>query len=114
MEKPYWEGKEFSFFSHKECEYFPCHKGADPEEFNCLFCMHWEKTVVEISLTQKTDIRTAQTVLCRISVKITGTLQENIRNSQKELRRWTKNKSHGETRGLFYLGQYLVRRYDTG
>jgi len=38
MEKPYWEGKEFSFFSHKECEYFPCHKGADPEEFNCLFC----------------------------------------------------------------------------
>lgn len=38
MEKPYWEGKEFSFFSHKKCEYFPCHKGADPEEFNCLFC----------------------------------------------------------------------------
>ena len=38
MEEPYWEGKEFSFFSHKKCEYFPCHKGADPEEFNCLFC----------------------------------------------------------------------------
>ena len=24
------------FFSNKECEYFPCHKGV--EEFNCLFC----------------------------------------------------------------------------
>ena len=29
MEKPFWEGKEYSFFSHKKCEYFPCHKGAD-------------------------------------------------------------------------------------
>lgn len=38
MEKKYWEGKEFSFFSHKRCEYFPCHKNADPENFNCLFC----------------------------------------------------------------------------
>ena len=38
MEKPYWEGKEYSYFSHKNCEYFPCHKGADPENFNCLFC----------------------------------------------------------------------------
>ncbi|MDY3869410.1 MAG: cysteine-rich small domain-containing protein [Pyramidobacter sp.] len=28
----------YSFFSHKECEFFPCHKGADPENFNCLFC----------------------------------------------------------------------------
>ena len=38
MEKPYWEGKHYAFFSNKECEYFPCHKGADPENFNCLFC----------------------------------------------------------------------------
>ncbi|HIQ97935.1 MAG TPA: hypothetical protein IAB26_15400, partial [Candidatus Limivivens merdigallinarum] len=34
-EKPYWEGKEFSFFSHKNCEYFPCHKTKDVENFNC-------------------------------------------------------------------------------
>ena len=32
-----WEGKQFSFFSHRDCEYFPCHGGADPENFNCLF-----------------------------------------------------------------------------
>ena len=37
-EKPYGEGKEYSFFSHKNCEFFPCHKGADPNDFNCLFC----------------------------------------------------------------------------
>ena len=38
MEKKYWEVKEYSYFSHKKCEFFPCHKGADPEDFNCLFC----------------------------------------------------------------------------
>ena len=33
-----WEGKEYSFFCHKDCEYFPCHEGVAPEDFNCLFC----------------------------------------------------------------------------
>lgn len=28
----------YDFFQHKECEYFPCHAGADPETFSCLFC----------------------------------------------------------------------------
>lgn len=32
------EAKKFKFFSHKECEYFPCHKVKDKETFNCLFC----------------------------------------------------------------------------
>lgn len=27
-----------SFFQNAECEYFPCHKVADTEDFNCLFC----------------------------------------------------------------------------
>lgn len=26
------------WFSNRTCEYFPCHQGADPEQFNCLFC----------------------------------------------------------------------------
>ena len=30
--------KHYSYFSHRQCEYFPCHPGADPENFNCLFC----------------------------------------------------------------------------
>lgn len=37
-EKAFWEDKAFSFFSNKECEYFPCHKTKDEENFNCLFC----------------------------------------------------------------------------
>ena len=28
----------YEFFQNRECEYFPCHQGADPESFNCLFC----------------------------------------------------------------------------
>ena len=28
----------YNFFQNRECEYFPCHAGADPENFNCLFC----------------------------------------------------------------------------
>ncbi len=28
----------YRFFSNRECKYFPCHEGADPETFNCLFC----------------------------------------------------------------------------
>jgi len=26
------------FFQNKECAYFPCHQGADPSCFNCMFC----------------------------------------------------------------------------
>ena len=37
-EHPDRKEKRFSFFSHTNCEYFPCHKGVTPEEFNCLFC----------------------------------------------------------------------------
>ena len=28
----------YDFFQNKQCEYYPCHKGADPESFSCLFC----------------------------------------------------------------------------
>jgi Zn-finger protein len=27
-----------TFFTHKKCEFFPCHKTENPENFNCLFC----------------------------------------------------------------------------
>ncbi|MBR5508238.1 MAG: cysteine-rich small domain-containing protein [Clostridia bacterium] len=26
------------FFKNTNCEYFPCHKTKDTENFNCLFC----------------------------------------------------------------------------
>ena len=28
----------YKFFCNKECEYFPCHKVDNPEDFHCLFC----------------------------------------------------------------------------
>ena len=37
-EKPHWKEKHYSFFQNTECEYFPCHRIADPSRFNCLFC----------------------------------------------------------------------------
>lgn len=32
------EKNSCKYFQNRECEYFPCHKGADGEFFNCLFC----------------------------------------------------------------------------
>lgn len=37
-QRPFWQGREFSYFRHEDCEYFPCHATGHPEEFNCLFC----------------------------------------------------------------------------
>lgn len=37
-EKQEWEGKGYSFFQNRGCEYFPCHQTSKPEDFNCLFC----------------------------------------------------------------------------
>ena len=33
-----WKDKHYACFTNRECEFFPCHAGADPEHFNCLFC----------------------------------------------------------------------------
>ncbi len=30
--------RHYDFVQNKSCEYFPCHKGASAESFNCLFC----------------------------------------------------------------------------
>lgn len=30
--------ENFKFFQHRECEFFPCHKTNNEENFNCLFC----------------------------------------------------------------------------
>ncbi len=27
-----------SYFANKDCPCFPCHRGGDRENFNCLFC----------------------------------------------------------------------------
>lgn len=30
--------ENYKHFQNKKCEFFPCHKGIDEEDFNCLFC----------------------------------------------------------------------------
>lgn len=30
--------ENYKFYQNKKCEYFPCHKLENEEEFNCLFC----------------------------------------------------------------------------
>ena len=29
---------KYKCVTHRECEFFPCHKTNKPEDFNCLFC----------------------------------------------------------------------------
>lgn len=38
VRRPFWEGKGFSFFCNRACEYYPCHPIEEGEELNCLFC----------------------------------------------------------------------------
>ena len=30
--------ENYKFFSHKECEFFPCHDVNDIDDFKCMFC----------------------------------------------------------------------------
>lgn len=33
-----WREKAYFFFTHEECEYYPCHEMKNSEPINCLFC----------------------------------------------------------------------------
>jgi len=28
----------YKFFSHKQCEFYPCHEGYNDKDMNCLWC----------------------------------------------------------------------------
>lgn len=30
--------EHYKFNQNLKCEFFPCHQGVEPSEFNCLFC----------------------------------------------------------------------------
>lgn len=32
------EKENYAYFLNRECEFYPCHKDADPKNHNCLFC----------------------------------------------------------------------------
>lgn len=38
QEALFWEGRNFSYFCNRDCEYFPCHAMPENGDFNCLFC----------------------------------------------------------------------------
>ena len=79
QEKPYWEDKEYSFFSHKNCEYFPCH---EKEKIRTILtvcsatvpCTPWAANAVVISNILTMGLRTAANVFCLIRRKTMGTL----------------------------------------
>lgn len=68
----------YDFFQNRECEYFPCHPGADPETFSCLFCYcplyALGTSAAGISPTRKTASRTAPIASGLTAGKITATL----------------------------------------
>ena len=76
---------KYSFFAHRECEFFTCNPGADPDRFNCLFCYcplyclgkncGGNFTVLE------TGSRIAAAVCFPISLKITRRSTAGIRRS---------------------------------
>ena len=33
------ETRRYSFYQHRQCEYFPCHRGVPEEDFNCLYAL---------------------------------------------------------------------------
>lgn len=74
MRNQYWENKHYAYFCNRECEYFPCHKGADPENFIAYsaiaLCMYWEIAAAESLPTFPTDTRTAAAVCFPICGRI--------------------------------------------
>ena len=38
MIKKDFKTENYKFTQHKKCEYFPCHKIKNEDDFNCLFC----------------------------------------------------------------------------
>ena len=87
MKKPFWEGKEYSFFSHKKCEYFPCHKGADRRTSTAcsatVRCTRWERNAAGISVIQKTGSRTARAAWFPTDGKITDISPENTESLRR-------------------------------
>lgn len=74
MEKPYWEGKEYSYFSHKKCEFFRVIRMQIRMILTVCSViaryMPWVRNAVGISGIRKRELKTAQTVCFRISEKL--------------------------------------------
>lgn len=64
--------EHYKFFQNKECEYFPCHKVKEAEDFNCLFCycpLYLKEECGETLLIRKQASKIVPIVCFRISEK---------------------------------------------
>ncbi len=58
------ENEHYKFFSHRSCEFFPCHSGADPDRFNCLGAVaattptRWTASRIAAAASFRTNRRT--------------------------------------------------------
>ena len=81
ISKKYWEEKEFSYFSHRKCEFFPCHKNADGNNFIyfaiVLFIL-WAISVVAILGIWIMGLRIAAIVCILILRRITERLWSDL------------------------------------
>ena len=87
MEKPFWEGKEYSFFSHKKCEYFPVIRVLIRRILTAcsvtVRCTRWERNAAGISVIQKTGSRTARAAWFPTDGKITDISPENTESLRR-------------------------------
>lgn len=79
--------ENFKGYTNTSCEFFPCHRGVKPEEFNCLFC-YCPLAFLECPgpykvLTDKNGIRRKDCSDCTLPHK-------GITKSWKFIQRWMK------------------------
>ena len=101
MEKPYWEGKEYSYFSHKTVSIFRAIK--EQIRRTSIVCsaivlyMHWEINVVVISALRKAGLKTAPNASFLTEEKISDMLQVNIASLRKLYGSSGKNKKQASS-----------------
>ena len=73
MEKKYWEDKEYAYFSHKKCRYFPCHKELIQRTLTVCSAiarfMPLETNAAEISNIMRRDLKIVQWIKCQLPHK---------------------------------------------
>ena len=88
----------YDFFQNRDCEYFPCHKGADPETFSCIFCycplyclgeqcgghfQYTEKGYKDCSACLRPHLRKNYSAICEKMDAVLELVKKNTANPEK-------------------------------
>ena len=88
----------YDFFQNKQCEYFPCHSGADTESFNCIFCycplyclgdqcggnfLYTENGIKDCSLCLRPHVRGNYDTICKKMNAVLELTKKNRRDWEK-------------------------------